>query len=121
MAKTDWQMGDVVTANELNDIGTTINSVDARTTRAVCLTVGPVSHDLDDKNWTYDSVTDRYYQDVACAGITADIIPCINADNMGGNFALIACDSLDGAVRVYVHDIPTISALVTIYGLAVRA
>lgn len=98
----------------------TADEANAKATGAVYQAVDTAIHELNGENWTYDSTNERYYQDVEQEGMTADIIPCANADVIGGNFTLIACESLDGAVRLYVHDIPSVSARVVVYGLAVR-
>ena len=82
--------------------------------------LGPYVAFLNVNGWTYDSENDRYYQDVSVNGMTASMMPFVNSAKVGGFFPLCGCESLDSAVRLFVTDAPTVSAMVTIYALGVR-
>ena len=82
---------------------------------------GPYVVFMGTNGWTYDSDNDRYYQDVAVNGMTPSLMPFVSCSKVGGFFPLCGCESLDSAVRLFLTDAPTVSAMVTIYGLGVRS
>ena len=83
--------------------------------------LGPYMFTVGTKDWTYDGENDRYYQDFTVSGMTASMIPFASANKIGGNFPLCGCESADGRVRLYMTSEPTVSAMVTLYGLGVRS
>lgn len=83
--------------------------------------LGPVSFLLDGSGWTYDSENDRYYQDVSVSGMTAEMTPFVTCAKVGGHFPLCGCESLASAVRIFLTDLPVVSATVVVYGMGVKA
>ena len=103
-----------------NKAQSTANTANTKATGAHYWAIGPVSVSVGTSGWTQDSANDRYYQDFAVSGMTESLIPFAYAAKVGGAFPLCGCESLNGKIRLYTTDTPTVSSAVTVYGLDVR-
>lgn len=82
--------------------------------------IGPTGFLVGQTGWTYDSDYDRYYLDVAMPGMTSEILPVVLCSAVGGKFPLCGCQSLPSALRLFLTDLPTINATLSVYGLGVK-
>lgn len=98
----------------------TADAAKEKATGAHYWAAGPISISTGTDGWTYDNANDRYYQDFAVSGMTAEMIPFASSDKTGGNFPLCGCMSASGSIRLYMTDTPQVSGTVIVYGLEAR-
>lgn len=108
-------------ANAAAAAQTSANEANEKATGAHYWALGPVSVSVGTSGWTRDETNDRYLQDFTVSGMTNDMMPFASSSAVGGNFPLCGCLSMNGAIRLYMTDAPTVSATVTVYGMEVRA
>lgn len=108
-------------ANAAAAAQTSANEANEKATGAHYWALGPVNVSVGTSGWTRDETNDRYLQDFTVSGMTNDMMPFASSSAVGGNFPLCGCLSMNGAIRLYMTDAPTVSATVTVYGMAVRA